>query len=260
MTRRACLATCLALASGCGLAGGNNDLRPLEVSLASATTLGQSAAIALSAMRGSGEVTCAAITRGCTEYPCEGEVLITYGPGCPLPLGGEAIGVTTVTGTWSTASSAQLDFTFTDVRVGERGTVLAGATTIEASQLEGITTLEYTGSNASVRGGVALAAASVWDVEVNDSGTPGDPSDDSYVVDGSSTAAGGVAGGSIGVEQALITADCRRNPIAGEASVTEGGITNIRTDEIVFLSSCEGTATLEPTLGGPRPVELDFLE
>lgn len=36
--------------------------------------------------------------------------------------------------------------------------------------------------------------------------------------------------------------------------------TNIRTDEITFLSTCEGTASLEPTVGGPRDVELDFLE
>ncbi len=259
MTRWSFVALTVA-ASGCGLAGGNNDLRPLEVSLGSAVTLGQSAQIALGAMRGEGEVTCAAVTSACADYPCAGEVIITYGADCPLPLGGDALGSTTVTGSWESAETARLDFTFTDVRVGSRGAVLAGATTIEATQRDGITTLEFTGSQAATRGGLALAAASVWDVEVNDSGTPLDSSDDSYTIDGSNTAAGGVSGGSITVDQALVTPDCRRNPVAGTARVTEGGLTNIRTDEITFLASCEGTASLEPTVGGARTVELDFLE
>ena len=53
MNRISMVGLALSLA-GCGLAGGNNDLRPVEVSLASAVTLGQAASIALSAINGSG--------------------------------------------------------------------------------------------------------------------------------------------------------------------------------------------------------------
>ena len=250
-----------AVAGGCGLAGGNNDLRELEVSIAAAVTLGQSASIALEAMSGTGEVQCATVVSACADtYPCEGEVRIDYGAGCPLPLGGEAIGVTTVTGTWMSATEASLDLTFTDVQVGERGGVLASATTIDAERsAEGITTVSYTGSAASARGVVSVAAGSSWDVVVDDSGTAGDPSDDVYTIDGSSAVAGGASARAITVDQALVTPDCRRNPVGGTASVTESGL-NVRTDDITFVASCEGTASLEPTLGDPRDVELDFLE
>ena len=252
-------AVVMVLAGGCGIAGADNDLRVLEVSIASAATLGQSSALALEAMSGSGSVQCATVVSGCEAYPCDGEVRIDYGGGCPLPLGGEAVGSTTVTGSWSAEDQATLDFTFTDVRVGDRGSVLASATTIGASRSEGITTVEFTGSSAVTRGAVAVAASSSWDVVVNDSGTPDDPADDSYTIDGTSAAAGGASARAVTVDQALVTPDCRRNPVAGTARVTESGL-NVRTDEITFLASCEGTAELEPTLGGPRTVELDFLE
>jgi len=259
MKNRFLVGLCLVLAPGCGLAGGDNDLRSLEVSLGSAVTLGQSASIALNAMRGSGEVRCANVVTACTDYPCAGEVEVVYGSGCPLPLGGEAVGVTTVTGTWSSENDAVLDFTFTDVRIGERGTIVAGATTIDASQADGITTVEYTGTQATTRGALSLAAASTWDVVVDDSGTPTDPSDDTYTIDGTNAGAGGASGGALTVDGALVTPDCRRNPVAGEASITSAGVTNIRTDDITFVSSCDGTARLEPTLGDERDVELDFL-
>ncbi len=250
----------LCLVGGCGIAGGNNDLRPTEVSLASAATLGQAAQIALSAMSGSGSVQCANVVTSCADYPCEGEVQITYGAGCPLPLGGEAIGTTTVTGTWMSGEEASLDFTFTDVRVGDRGAVVASATTIDASRNGQITTIEFTGSRAVARGGVALAGATVWDVMIDDMGTPDDPSDDSYTIDGSNTAAGGVSATVISVDMVVLTAECRANPVAGEVRITESGLTNIRTDTLTFHAACDGMAELETTLGGPDPVELDFLD
>lgn len=249
----------LVLASGCGLAGGNNDLRPVELGLASAVTIGQAAQLALTAMEGSGEVRCASVVTACADYPCEGEVLITYGGGCPLPLGGEAIGTTTVTGTWSAEQEARLDFTFTDVQVGEDGAAVASATTIEAVQADGITTVEYTGTTALAANGAAVGGASSWDVEINDSGTPGDPSDDSYTIDGTNAGgAAGAGGGALSIEEVLVTPDCRLNPVGGTASITEAGLTNIRTDELTFHSACDGTAELETTLGGPDTVELNW--
>lgn len=249
----------LCLVGGCGLAGGNNDLRPVEVGLASSVTIGQAAQIALSAMDSSGEVRCATVVTRCTEYPCDGEVLITYGSGCPMPLGGEAVGSTTVTGTWSSENVASLDLTFTDVEIDGRGTVVASATTIEASQADGVTTLEFTGANAQTQGLGSIAGATTIDVTVNDSGTPDDPSDDSFTVDTTVAGAGAGTANTLRIDEVLISPDCRLNPVAGEASIVEAGITNVRTDELTFHSSCDGTAELETTLGGPNTVELDFL-
>ena len=249
----------LCLVGGCGLAGGNNDIRPVEVGLASAVTIGQAAQIALSAMSTSGEVRCATVVTQCADYPCEGEVLITYGSGCPMPLGGEAVGSTTVTGTWSSENQAALDLTFTDVEIDGRGTIVASATTIEASQADGVTTLEFTAANAQTRGLGTVAGATTIDVTVNDSGTPEDPSDDSFTVDTTVAGASAGAANTLRIDEVLISPDCRRNPVAGEASIVEAGVTNIRTDDITFHSSCDGTAMLETTLGGPNEVELDFL-
>ncbi|MFK7992054.1 MAG: hypothetical protein AB8I08_38910 [Sandaracinaceae bacterium] len=247
------------LTGGCGLAGADNDLRDLEVSLAAATTIGQSGALALSAMEGSGSVQCASVVTQCTEYPCEGEVRIDYGAGCPLPLGGEAIGSTTVTGTWMSGEEAVLDFAFTDVRVGERSGVVVSATTIDVSRVDGVTSVEFVGTQAVARGAVAVAATSNWDVLIDDAGTPGDSSDDIFTIDGSSTAAGGVQARVVQVDEARIEPGCRLNPVGGTASITESGL-SIRTDEITFGAACDGTAELEPTLGGARTVSMDFLE
>ena len=248
------------LASGCSLAGTNSDIRSVEVGLATAVTLGQAASLALEAVENDENTGCVSVVSDGEGFPREAEVVIEYGPDCPLPLGGEASGRATVVGEWASADSATLDLTFVNAQVDGRDLVLASATTIAVTRTERGVRVEYTGAQASVTGPVSLAGTSVWEVTVDDGGTPSDDSDDTILVDGSTTAAGAGAADVLTVDGVVISRSCELNPTSGEASITEAGLFDIRVDEVFFHAECDGTAELESVGANRRSVDLDFLE
>jgi hypothetical protein len=113
-------------------------------------------------------------------------------------------------------------------------------------------TIAYVGQSVSVGGSQTLAAQSAWAVNVDTRGTA-DPSDDVYTVNGSQQGAGSTGEGQVAVTGAVLDPSCRRNPIAGSATVqqvgTGGGLGAIQEDYVTFHSACDGNADVVGTLG-----------
>jgi hypothetical protein len=109
----------------------------------------------------------------------------------------------------------------------------------------------YAGQNVSVSSGATLAAQSAWTVDVDDHGSPADPADDVYTVDGAQQ---GASTGTIAVAQVSLTGvkldpSCRRNPVAGMGVIQQVGTSMLEEDTITFHSACDGKVDVRGTLG-----------
>jgi hypothetical protein len=248
--------TCLSflVAVGCG----GSDLQSLEVAMGAAAAIGQSAVLANGAVNGT--VTCATVNPACTSFPCETTVTVALGSGCPVPLGGEGSGTVTVSGTWQSADQATVTSEFAGARVGARNLVVAQTRNFTVQRSGDNVTASYTGQNVQVRGAVALAAQSSWTVVVNTAGTPDDPADDTYTINGVQQSAGGTSVSQLNVRSAVLNPTCRRNPVSGEATIQQVSGVRVRQEQVEFQSTCDGTAQLTTTTGSRRSVALDFLE
>ncbi len=231
-----------------------SNLRSLEVALASGTALAQTASIALQAM--AGQSLCASVVTPCTTFPCDGEVSIALGNGCPLPLGGVASGTVTVTGNWSDANSATLSSQFVNATSGGRDVVVVSATALIVRQTGDLVDITYVGQNVEVQGEVAVADQSSWTLEVDTAGTAGDPADNTLTVTGTQQSVTGSDTVQLAITGAVISPDCRLNPIDGRATLQEVGGLNINMQTIEFHPACDGQA--DSLFGGTLP--LDFLE
>lgn len=250
--------TCLSFLMAVGCGGSQSDLQSLEVAMGAAAAIGQSAVLANGAVNGT--VTCAAVNPACTSFPCTTTVTVTLGSGCPVPLGGEGSGTVTVSGTWQSADQATVTSEFAGARVGTRNLVVAQTRSYSVERSGDTVTASYTGQDVQVRGAVALAAQSNWTVVVNTAGTPDEPADDTYTINGTQQSAGGTSVAQLNVRNAVLDPTCRRNPVSGSATIQQVSVTRIRQEAVDFQSTCDGTAQLTSTTGGRRSVALDFLE
>lgn len=257
MTVRLVFATALAATAACG-SDLRAQIRPVEVAIGSASALGQTSAIATSAMRGT--TACATVATACPTYPCEGKVELAYGADCPLPLGGTASGTVSVTGTWKSADSATVRTTFVDAKAGDKNVVVTSATNLTVSRSANTTSVNYVGQNVSVRGSAALAAQSVWTVSVDNKGTADKPADDTYRVTGTQQAAGGSSTQQIVVSGVVLDPACRLNPTDGTATLQEVSGLSVNQLMVRFHATCDGKADVTPTAGAPQPVTLNFQE
>ncbi|HZS36353.1 MAG TPA: hypothetical protein VFF06_05980 [Polyangia bacterium] len=245
MTKRTLLVPCLALSLGGCIpsikTGGDVDRKPMEVAIGAAASLGHSTVIAMNAM--SKTESCAQVVKACSTFPCSGEVTITLGADCPLPLGGAATGTIDVTGMWTSATAASLSSTYTNVLVGSRSTVFVSSTNVTATP----TSVMYTGQAAHVQGSAALAAQSTWNVSVDASGK--------YTVSGVQQAGGG--GGSaqqLDVSDVTLDPACTLNPTGGRATIQVVNGLDIQSANITFHSACDGKADADG-----KSVPVDFL-
>ncbi|MDF1561668.1 MAG: hypothetical protein P1V51_01420 [Deltaproteobacteria bacterium] len=245
--------------AACGPGGseGEEDLRSLEVALASSTSVAQTASIALQAMNGGSA--CATVVTACAAFPCSGEVSIDLGAGCPLPLGGVASGTVSVTGQWTDATSATMTSQFVNATSEGRDVVAVSATSVVVSQTGDRVDISYVGQDVEVRGEIAVAAQSTYVLEVDTAGTPDDPSDDTTTVTSTQQGVTGTDVVQLAITSAVISPDCRLNPIDGQATLQEvgsGSTISINMETIEFHAACDGQA--ENLFGGT--VDLDFLE
>jgi hypothetical protein len=253
--RWACLSFLVAV--GCG---GQSTVQSLEVAMGAVAAIGQSAVLANGAVNTTGTVTCAAVSPACTSFPCTTTVTVTLGSGCPVPLGGEGSGTVTVSGTWQSADQATVTSEFAGARVGTRNLVVAQTRNFSVERSGDTVTASYIGQNVAVRGAVALAAQSSWAVAVNTAGTPDDPADDTYTINGVQQSAGGASVSQLNVRDAVLSPSCRRNPVSGRATIQQVSGVRVRQETVEFQSNCDGTAQLTTTLGSERSVALDFLD
>ena len=226
---RAGLLRGLLCASGCGAA--SSDLHGLEVALGAASSLGLATSLAMNAM--SAPTACATVVKACTSYPCDGEVSITLGADCPLPLGGVATGTVDVSGSWQSADSATLSTTFVHVAAGGRNEVVVDARNLTVDRAISSVTVQYVGQNVSVVGATTLTNQSSWTVVIDPMG---------LTVSGTNQNVGGAAVDQLSVSSVLIAPACAANPISGSATIQHVSTFSIVQDSVAFHSACDGRA------------------
>ncbi len=242
MRRAAVLVLGVSLAC-CGSGKPSVDISPVELALSSAAALGMTSSLAMSAMSSTASVPCAKVTQACTSYPCSnGAVTITLGAECPFPIGGAGSGTVTVTANWTSATSATLSSTFTNVQVGGASSVVVSATSITATP----TTFTYTGQNVNVHGVGVLAAQSSWTVTANGTGGLTLSGTDQSV-------AGALDTTQITLSDVTLDPSCTQNPTSGSATLQSVNGFKIQNDTLSFHSACDGKVDVDGTA-----VALDF--
>ncbi len=239
----------LALALACAGCFGNNDvdLGGVEVALVAAAAIGHAAANANAAM--DGPTACVSVGQGCSVYPCSGLATITLGSACPLPLGGVGNGMVGVSGSWTATDQATLGLQFA-VGVSDGNVSVSQAAGVKVNGGNGHATVAYSGQDVSVSRGATLAAQSSWTVDVDQKGTPGDPSDDVYTVAGAQQGASTGATGQVTLTGVVLDPSCRQNPVAGMAVSQQVSGSSIEDDVVTFHAACDGKVDVKGTLGG----------
>ena len=250
------LLPCLACV-GC-FGSSNEDLSPIAVALVAGSSIGHSASMTAAAMHA--PVACVTVTQPCSaSFPCDGVAAVTLGDACPLPLGGVGSGQVAVSGSWAATDMATLGMSF-GVGVSDGNVSLSEAIGIKVSgATTGHQTVAYVGQDVSVTSGTTLAGQSSWTVDVDDKGTPGDPSDDGYTIDGAQQGAG--AGSGANVKQVTLTSvvldpSCRKNPVSGMGLIQAVGSSTLEEVEISFHAACDGKVDVRGTLGGTHSQKL----
>jgi len=212
------------------------DISPVESDLDSASQIGLTATLAMNAMSSTTSVPCAQVTQACTTFPCtSGAVTITLGAECPFPIGGTGSGSVTVTGNWTSASSATLSESFTNVQVGSRASVVVSATSLTASP----TSVAFTGQNVNVNGASVFAAQASFTVTSNGAGQ-------GFTVSGSDqSVAGALDNSQVSLEDVVLSPSCTENPTGGSATLQSVNGLRIQNDTITFHSACDGKAEVD---------------
>ena len=239
------------------------DVEPLELTIGSATPAAHTAAIAMAAMAGD-MAHCARVIEACDgQYPCMGEVEVELGPACPLPLGADGEGLVTVQGTWHAEDEATLAASFTNVDVGGRALVVVEASNLVAHwspRGDGRAWVAFSDSDVEVSAwsGVTVGSSD-WHVEIDLAGTPDEPLDDVYVLDGSASVVHNTTVRDISLERVVITRQCGLNPISGHGEMVDVGILNVSVVGLSFHEECDGMVDVD-SAGSHGSVSLDLLD
>jgi len=252
----------LLLAAGCN-PWMSVDVEPLELTIGSATPAAHTAAIAMAAMAGD-MAPCARVIEHCDgHYPCMGEVEVELGPACPLPLGAEGQGLVTVQGTWHSEDEATLGASFTNVDVGGRALVVVEASNLVAHwspHADGRAWVAFSESDVVVSAwsGVTVGSSD-WHVEIDLAGTPDEPRDDVYILDGSTSVIHNATVRDISLDHVVITRECGLNPVAGHGEMVEVGLLNVSVVSLSFHEHCDGMVDVD-SAGNHGSVSLDLLD
>jgi hypothetical protein len=230
-----------------GCSGADSSVREVEIGLGTASAIGRSAALGACGITWS-DTSCVSSVQGCASYPCGGDVEVTLGHDCPLPLGGEASGAVSVTGQWTTEDNATLAQLFTKVRAaGQSDVAVTRTTSVSSTRSGSMITIQYAGAVAETRAGVGYAAAGgsdSWTITVDTRGTL-EASDDQFTIDVTKAAAAAGVGGAakvVSMSGVVLDPGCRQNPIAGKAQITEVQTLVPSIVNITFHAACDGRA------------------
>ncbi len=239
------------------------DVEPVEMSIGTASPAAHTAALAMAAMAGD-MAHCARVIEHCAgQYPCEGEVEIELGPACPLPLGADGHGLVTVQGTWHAEDEATLGASFTHVDVGGRALVVVEASNLVAHwspRGDGRAWVAFSDSDVEVSAysGVSVGSSD-WHVEIDLQGTPDDPKDDIYVIDGNASIVHNTTVRDISLDHVVIDPVCSLNPIAGNGELVDVGLLNVTVVDLSFHEHCDGMMDVT-SAGNHGSVSLDLLD
>lgn len=253
----------LSLSLGCvGCFGSSDaDLSGIEVALVAASSIGHSASLTSAAM--DAPVACVTITQPCsTAFPCSGVGSVTLGTACPLPLGGVGNGEVAVSGSWTANDMATLGMMF-GIGVSDGNISVSEAIGVKVSGANGHQTVAYVGQDVSVTKGATLAGQSSWTVDVDGKGTPADPSDDVYTIDGAQQGAGvgsGATVAQVALTSVVLDASCRDNPISGMGVIQAVGSSTLEEVVVTFHAKCDGKVDVKGTLGGTHAQKLKLFQ
>jgi hypothetical protein len=232
------------------------DLSGIEVALVAGASIGHSASMTAAAM--DAPVACVSVTQPCSAtYPCNGVASVTLGDACPLPLGGVGNGQVAVSGSWAASDSATLGLEL-GIGVSDGSVSVSEAAGVKVTTSAGHETVAYAGQDVMVSTGAALGQSS-WTVDVDGKGTPGDPSDDVYTINGANQ--GAAAGEGAQVTQVSLTTvvldpSCRKNPVSGMGVIQAVGSSTLQETVVRFHAACDGKVDVQGTLGGTHAQKL----
>ena len=221
----------------------DGDVEAVEVAIGSVGPSAHAGAVAMAAM--AGDVTrCARVIEHCDgHYPCHGAVEVELGPECPLPLGEGGTGIISVEGTWHSAHEATLAASFTDVEIFGRALVVVQASDVVVhwSPEHDDTWVSFSDAIVEVGcwRGVSISSSD-WEVLIDHMGSPEDPSDDVYVIDGNSAVVRTTSVRDLSLDRVVLDPSCRLNPIAGTGQLVDVGILSVSVVDIAFHDTCDG--------------------
>ena len=220
----------------------------IETAIGAAAPIGRAVSAAM-AVEGSAVVELAA-TDECVRvvdhtchgrWPCDARVELRVDEACPLPLAAHAHGTVTMDVRFESLGVGTILAGFADVQRDE-GLVVVEAEAVHATWIPGGAIGEYASARLRLADGRSPLAEGVgWSVVVHDGGTPGDPSDDAYLIAG--------AEGRVDDELVVVTVDgvlvdqrCAANPIGGTAHATVFTDQGTSVVEFAFHGACDGRA------------------
>jgi len=165
------------------------DLTPVEEALGTAVTVGWVADQAMAAAAG-GTGPCVGAGVYCGDPDCRGELSAGNGADCVLPMSPAAEGTVGVQGSWVSADNAVFAMDFATIRNGERRLVVIGMTRVAAQREEDRIYVGYVGQDIKASNLSSYVRQTAWVIEIDTSGTPADPNDDTLLIYGGSEGAG----------------------------------------------------------------------
>ena len=249
------------LQTGCENPFFEPSVRPIERALGVTVPVGYAATLAMSAMEGH--------ATECVDFSVGNVVNITVDEDCPLPIGESPEGIITVTGVMTSEDTGMFAAVFSDVSDGNRQLMLKSVNAFLVTRFsmdrdapededQNLKVIFY---DVDVELTTQVdVAQSMWLVDVDTGGTPGDPSDDMMVINGIRQGAY-AGGGQGGVNQSLLAqatmhADCRRNPISGFGMIESGDSSRLADNGITMLGftpECNGDALILLSVGMAAP-------
>lgn len=236
------------------------QVTPVEVALGSAGPMAHSASCAMAAVAYD-VIECAQVIQECTGFPCDTEVEIEVSEDCPLPMAEDADGTVVVSGSWSSDGVATLGASFAEIDVDGRNLAVIEAGAISVTYNGDSTSIDYSDANivlSDTRD--PFVGASAWHIDVDHDGTPTDPTDDIYTLDGASVVLVDNKNKDVILSDVVIDPDCPRNPIRGDGTMISISGARIETYDLEFHETCDGTMDVRKGRNPVQAVPLDLLD
>lgn len=231
-----------------------------------ATLIGAAGPIAFAAVNASaavaGDTRCAEVVVPCIGEGCTTEVEVRVDAECPLPVAPEAEGRIHVVGSWGADGTGVLAAEFADVvlpegalRVREISAFTVSVTDNGPLVAFAIEAISFSAGETGEPGDTAEAGTDVaveqtgFAVSVDEAGTPGDPADDRYTINGGGQIASTDGVWQVAVVGALLAPECRENPTDGFATVQDVSVATGGETGWGFHSACDGTAQVLASAG-----------
>lgn len=229
----------LALAPGC--APGPDTALPRQ-GITTGITMAHVATLALGVALGE-DTGCADPIVGCTDFPCEQQVELELGPGCPMHLVGDPEGSFTIEVNMIADDRVELDYDDLDIGIGGIPAVSVSTADLDLTiGDEGTLGVDFDSSDVTAFDqGVAGVHQADWHIDVDTNDTLGDITDDVLTLTGDQEEIGTIEVLLFDAEDVVVDPSCNRNPIAGTGTVQEVSSLSPERFNLTFGPDCDGT-------------------